>query len=231
MHFAVSSRIVPFLVAVIPGIAAVQILSKLETGQACSNTFHIEHPGGGVPDLSELTNLANDLDTWLSTTWLAQLRAGSVLYSYKVEQVRPPGDLTPLLAYTKVKNSAGTGGALSGQLAPEAACEVIKIISPYASKSARGHLFMPSCRFASEMNGRLWLVGGTYHTANAAIAVKLAAGASNSPTWTGTSLPNYSLGVFSRIAGGGAPTQFFVANAVVADQIVHWLRSRERGTS
>lgn len=90
---------------------------------------------------------------------------------------------------------------------------------------------MPSCRFATEMNGRLWLVGGTYHVANAAIATKLAAGASNSPTWTGTALPNYSLGVFSQVAGGGSPTQFFVANAVVADQIVHWLRSRERGTS
>lgn len=211
----------------LPDIARCTFLSKLSTGQVCSNTFHIAKTIGSAPDLTTLTNLANDLATYFDASYRLMLGTVDTFVSVTVKQERNPLSPGGELQYVKTLNLAGTYAFTRN--CPEALCGVISIKTPVATRRARGHFFAPPGLDRGNMVNRLW--GGNDGAHLTALAARFANGTSTSgPAWTGATLSSWILGVYSKSDASAANPYFYGANAVTSDLTVHWLRSRIRGT-
>lgn len=213
--------------ATLPDIASVTFLSKLSTGQVCSNTFHIAKTLGAAPDLATLTALSSDLQTYFDTTYRLMLTTSDTWLSVAVRQVPDPRSPGGQLEYVRTVNLAGTYAFTRNM--PESACGVLSIKTPVATRRARGHMFAPSMIDRGNIANRL--IAGSDATHLTALAARFANGTSTSgPAWTGTTLSSWILGVYSKTDALAANPYFYGANAVTCDLTSHWLRSRERGT-
>lgn len=214
------------------GLAAINIITKDYRGQATSNTFHIVKPGeSDPPSLAELTQLVTDLISWFQSSYLALIWGGGFFYSVSASQVQSTASPDPRIEYISVPNAAGTGGSAGSLVMPNEVCPVLSIHTSIASRRSRGHLFFPSTSKAGLSDNDTYTASGTYWTAVQALAAKFAAGATTSPTWTGTDLPAFSLCVFSRTAEKASESDIFIASGAVVSTKVHFLRSRSRGTT
>lgn len=215
---------------IVNGVASCTFLSTLAGGQAVSNTFHITNEGSSPPDLATLNQLATDLAAWFTVTYKAMMTSGDTFNTITVRQVPDPAAPAPYEQAQVTVNVVGTHSG-TGSISPDSACGVLKLKTAFASRNSRGHLFLPPNKIASEFNGDLYNAGSAYMTNGAALAAKFAAGASLSPTWTGTDLPSWFLCIYSKALQLRSEPSVFVCNAAVMDTKVHWLRSRERGSS
>jgi hypothetical protein len=214
------------------GLAAINIITKDYRGQATSNTFHVLKPSeSSPPDLSELTALVGDIITWFQSSYLALIWGGGFFYSVSASQVQSTASPDPRIEYISVPNVAGTAGSAGSLVMPNEVCPVLSIHTSIASRRSRGHLFFPSTSKAGLSDNDTYTNTGTYWTAVQALAAKFAAGATTSPTWTGSTLSNFSLCVFSRTAEKASESDVFIASGAVVSTKVHFLRSRSRGTT
>jgi hypothetical protein len=109
---------------------------------------------------------------------------------------------------------------------------VISVKTVVAKRYARGRIFAPSAWEAASLgNGRKFGLASTYLTNLTALAARMATGCGPSPTWTGAHLAGYTMCVFSKQQDKVVGPAITDASTCVARQEVHWLRSRERGTS
>jgi len=213
------------------GLAKINIIAGPDTGQLSSNTFYLSHAGAGSPpDLTELTGLVNDLNTWINSTYRAIFPSTRFLQSISAEQVSDPTAPVVQEKYLLTVHQAGTR-APTGTSVPESLCAVIRLRTPNASRNFRGHNFMPPMTTYASLSGNLLNTSDSYYTSILAYVAKLAAGASPSPSWTGSTLSNYGLVIYSKTLAKLAQPSVALCNAVVIDGLVHFLRSRERGTT
>jgi hypothetical protein len=213
------------------GMVRVNFLSTLHSGQAVSNTFYLHDDGAGSPPaFDDMVTLANDLDAWFEAFYCALLQEDDLFKSITVYQVADPTAPEPVLEATNHVNSPGTNGA-GPRGTPDSIAALLSFKTPNASRRYRGHIFLPGTPDPSDLNGYVYVPTGGWKDARQALALSFAAGIITDITWTGDKLPDYNLVIFSKTAAlaGGSP----VANvsAVVRDDRVHWLRSRERGAS
>jgi hypothetical protein len=218
-------------VAAFPGLAQIQLQSTLASGQAVRNTFAISHAAAGTaPDYTELLQLATDIAGYLGTTYEGVLTPGDTFVQVVARQVNDPTSPAVLLEAAFPVGTAGTR-TISGNASPDEACAVLSLKTPNASRRFRGHLFVPPCKHAADLNGEHWDAASAYHTAVEAFRTKLDDGCGPTPTWTGTSLHNYTLSIFSKVAATAAQPSVASVQTVTTDYRVHWLRSRGRGTT
>lgn len=218
--------------ALLDGLAKCTILSKLGNGQAVSNTFHISKSGAGSPpDLTELTDLAVQIGTWFGTSYEAALLAADTLYSVTTYQVTDPVAIVPIEESVNVIAHVGTNGS-SGRTAPASTCPVLSLHTAVASRRARGHLFLPPTIAGSDFTtANAYSTGSSNWSNYTALQGKYAAGCGLSPTWTGAELSQWTLCIFSKKAASvGDPSITYCTTASLSTQ-VHWLRSREKGSS
>lgn len=215
--------------ALVNDVVRVNFLSQLASGQDVSNTFHIANQGSGVPDLATLQDLANDIDTYFTTTYRAILGTGDTLLAirtYQQDDDNPPG---PYQEYVLNKNLAGT--ATKSGSAPDMAVGLIKLQTSVAKRYARGHMFAPGLFTNTDFsNGDLINGSGAYHTALAALASKYETGCTVTPSWTGSTLSDWSLAIYSKVQDKVPGNIVTICSNAVADTKVHWLRSRGRGS-
>lgn len=216
----------------VTGAVSCNFVGHVASGQAFSNTFHLWDgtTSGDPPDLPALTTLASDLHTYFSTTYLAMLFTTSTWDSIKCSQISADPKTDPPLEAFLAVNAAGTRVTGSGTL-PDSMCGVMSIKSPIASRRYRGHLMLPPAFNPADVNGDNFAVSQPYYVAMLALAAKFETGVLPTPTWTGTELAHYTLSLFSRTALTAAEPAMAFATAVVTQPKIHWLRSRERGTS
>jgi hypothetical protein len=219
-------------VAALHGLASVTLLSTLDTGQQCANTFHIANGSlGAAPDPATLANLASDLNSYIGTEYKAVLRTVDKLDAIKVAQVPDPtipGD--PYADYLLPLNAAGTRTAVDG-LMPREACLCISEKTNSGQRSYRGHMLLPPAGDVAAANGESWKTSQAYYLACAAFAAKLDDGAGTSPTWTGSTLHSWNLAIYSKTLQARALPSVTGVIALVANARIHWLRSRARGTT
>lgn len=213
------------------GLARISILSFDISGQAVSNSFYVVDPGAGSPpNDGELAGLLTDLSAWFDTTYLALLWTGSTLDSWSAKQVVAPGGSDVPIEHVLSINAAGTAGSAGSTLLPEPICPVVSLKTGFASRRARGHMFLPPA-LKSGSTDRQTFQTGTWWTAVQAYTAKLAAGCGSSPSWTGTHLSNYNLCVYSKTADAAAETAIFACTTAVTGTKVHYLRSRAKGAT
>ncbi len=211
-------------------VAKVNILSTLPTGQAVSNTFYVHNPGLGIPGLTEITNLATDIDTYFTTTYRAMLTSLATMVAIRTYSVPDPTTKEPYLEYVLQKNLAGTGAFT--QSGPDSACAVAALQTSVAAKYARGHLFLPPQLLSTmDNNGRNWNQSSGSWAAWLAFVAKMATGCGASPTWTGSTLSQYTLCIFSKQQNKVVGAAVTDCSTVTLRPEVRWLRSRERGGS
>jgi hypothetical protein len=215
-------------VGLIDGLISATFLSFYGSGQAISNTFHLQDPGAGSPpDLAELTAVANDLDTWFTSTYRACLLTGDTFKQITTRQVADPTTPGAVIEAIVVKSLAGT--IAQSRTTPESASVLMDISTNVAAKWARGHLFLPGAYSGSFLSGNIWTAGSL--TNFDTLVAKWTAGCTLSPSWTGSSLANYSLAVFSKQQNKIPAPQVTIAFNATRNAKVHWLRSRERGST
>jgi hypothetical protein len=214
------------------GLAAVTFLSTLDTGQQCANTVHLSDPGASVaPDPTELADLADDLNAYFATTYRGVLRTVDTWDAIKVAQVPDPTISGDAYAdYLLPLNLAGTRTAVDGAC-PREACACLSLKTNSGQRSYRGHLLLPSAGDIATLDGEVFKGGQAYITNVTAFANKLIDGCGASPVWTGSSLSQYTLSIYSRVKQMAAMPSVTGCITVVANTRVHWLRSRARGTT
>lgn len=209
----------------------VQLQATLASGQAVRNTVHLSHAAAGTaPDYTELLQLATDFAAYFGTTYEGILATTDTFVQVLAKQVNDPTSPAVLIEAAYPVNAAGTR-ALSGSASPDEACAVLSLKTPNASRRFRGHLFVPPAKKSGDLNSEHWDAASGYHTAIEAFRVKLQTGCGPTPTWTGTSLHNYTLSIFSKVAAAAGLASVASVQTVTCDYRVHWLRSRGRGTS
>jgi len=212
----------------IDGLVGVTFLSQYASGQAISNTFHIQDPGAGSPpDLAELTGLANDLDSWFTASYRACLLTGDTFKQITTRQVADPTTPGAVVEAIVVKNQAGT--IAQSRTTPESASVLMDLSTNLAAKFARGHLFLPGAYSGSFLSGNIWTAGSL--TNFDTLVGKWSAGCTLSPTWTGSHLSNYSMAIFSKQQNKVPGPAVNICFTATRNAKVHWLRSRERGSS
>jgi hypothetical protein len=212
----------------IDGLARVTFLSYYASGQAVSNTIHVVDPGAGSPpDLTELTNLLGDIDTYFTTAYRACLLTGDKLAQYTAAQVADPTTPGAVVEAIRVKNLAGT--IAQTRTMPQSASVLCDISTNVAAKWARGHLFLPGYYSGAGVSGDIWTAGSV--TMFDTLVTKYNDGCTLSPVWTGTTLSNYSLAIFSKQQNKVIAPQVTIAFGATRNAKVHWLRSRERGST
>lgn len=212
-------------------LAVVTFLSFTQFGQAVSNTFHItKGPGGSPPDLATLQGLADDLNAVFSDDYRSVLDEDSIFQQITVKQVADPTDPEPVAAALHTSGLAGTR-EITGELSPQSLCAVIRFRTAIASKRFRGHLFAPPCFQATDQNGDKFNVSTNYigHLNN--LASTFEAGSAGGDGWTGDTLSDWELCIFSKAAALESQPSVSPVTAVTVPLDVHWLRSRERGAS
>lgn len=218
--------------APLPDVATVTLLSTLPGGQGCANTFHLERTStSGAPDPSELADLAADLDTFLTEEYRGILDSASTFDSIKTAQVPDPSIHADAYAdYVLPKNVAGTRTA-GADHAPTQACLCLSLKTNSGQRSYRGHLLLPSCLDPSQFDGENWDIGNSYYEACESFAADLRDGCGDAPAWTGSVLHHWRLAIYSRTLQLRSEPSLTGCVTVVTNPAVHWLRSRNRGTT
>lgn len=218
--------------ALFNGLARVNILSTLRSGQAISNTFHIAKPGASAPpDFTDLGVLATDIAAWFETTYRAVLTSGDTMQKVTCYQVTDPTAIVLEEESSVTIAAVGTGDS-NPRTTPDSISAIMSIHTPNASRRFRGHLFLPGQWYAGGLDGDKWLVASdTWRTNALALVAKFSDGLLPSVSWTGTDLPDWNLAIYSKAAALASVASVANANACVLDEKVHWLRSRERGAS
>lgn len=218
--------------APLDGLAAVTLLSQNPSGQQCANTFHISKAGASSPpSTSDLATLADDLNTFLTTTYRAVIASEGTFVSIKVAQVPDPTiHDDPYADYLLPLNLAGTR-TVTHYLLPQQACICLSLKTNSGQRSYRGHQLLPSCLSSDDANGQSFNTSDAYYEAAVAYAAKLIDGCGASPSWTGSLLPDYSLSIYSKTLQSAGHPSVTGCITVVTNSLVHWLRSRNRGTT
>lgn len=214
------------------GLARVNFLSTLGSGQAVSNTFYIAKPGADTPpDFDTLGALATDLKAWFQTSYLACLVAQDTFKQITCYQVTDPTDPEIVEESTVTVAAVGTGNA-GPRTTPDSISAIMSLRTPNASRRFRGHLFLPGGWYSGDLNGDVWTISSdTWRTNALALVGKFSDGLLPTVSWTGDDLPDWNLAVFSKAAAIAGVANVANVNACVFDEKVHWLRSRERGAS
>lgn len=216
--------------ALLNGMARVNLLSQMASGQSVSNTFYVSDSGAGAPpDVAELAALAADIETWFSTTYRNIMLTVDTWQKVTCYQVADPAAPVLIEEASVYPNLAGTHGA-GPRTNPDSVSGILSLKTPNASRRYRGHMFLIGPSFTGDMNGDKWDPASGWQTNAIALAAKFAAGIAPAPTWTGSHLSNYELVVFSKAAGIAGDPPVANVSACVIDPYVHWLRSRERGS-
>jgi len=217
--------------ALFNGLARIQLLSSLVTGQGVSNTFYLSKSGAGSPpSLTNLNDLSTQLYTWLGTQYRALLGTNAQFNSISAEQVSDPLSPVTVLKYVNTLNVAGSRTPAS-PAAPQSATAVMSLQTPNASRRFRGHLFMPPFLDPSNMSGDSWNTGSGNWTSLSSFNSKMNAGCGTSPTWTGAELSGWTLSIYSRTAAMAGDPSVAICSATICSPRIHWLRSRERGST
>lgn len=217
--------------ALFNGLIAVQLLGHSSDGQATSNTFHLSNPSAGSPpDFDELTGVANDLDTWLTTQYRAIAVTTWTFDSIVCRNVTDPANPVVTQEAQKSIGSAGTKN-VSGSAVPQALSPLLFFQTPNASRRFRGHLFLPPIVNAADVSGNVLNTGTAYYTTLQAFRDKLRAGIATSRTWTGSHLSNYNLVLYSKVAAQQGLASVANVQTVGIRNPVAFLRSRQKGTT
>jgi hypothetical protein len=213
------------------GLVRVNFLSRLNSGQAVSNTFYMHDDGAGSPPaFDDMVTLGSDLNDWFGAAYLDMLQEDDLFQSITVYQVADPTAPEAVLEATFHANDAGTSGA-GPRGTPDSIAGVISFKTPNASRRYRGHIFIPGPDDPTQLNGDVYVPGGDYLERASILKGNFAAGIIGAITWTGDKLPDYNLVIFSKTAALAAAPAVANVSACVSDNRVHWLRSRERGAS
>lgn len=225
------AAILPLMPTLFHGLVKCQILAHQGNLQQSSNTFYISNPSASAaPDFTELTQLATDLDTFFSATYKTILGATATLDSIVTRSVADPTDPGVPIEATRVVSLAGTRSLTGGQ-APQPLCGLINLATPNASRRFRGHMFLPPLLTQASLAGDVLNTSDAYYTAATAIRDKFRAGYVASRTWTGSSLSNYNLVVYSHKAASLSLPSVANVSFVGVRNKVSFLRSRQRGTT
>lgn len=216
----------------LPGIASVQLLSFTDTLQEISNTFHIAKDGlSDPPDLTTLQQLADELYTWLGTSYLGTMVTNHTFQAIICKQVPDPTGATVIEEAQHVVGAVGTRSSDGSDTVPHSLCGLLQLKTPNASRRFRGHLFLPPCYGSGPLNGDALKTSSTYWTNAGTFAGKLAGGVVGSGSrWTGTHLTDWNLVIYSRAAQLAGQPSIANVSQVVRGPKVRWLRSREIGT-
>jgi hypothetical protein len=213
------------------GMVRVNFLSKLVSGQAISNTFYLHDDGAGAPPaFDDMVTLGEDIGDWFGDAYKGLLQEDDTFQSITVYQVADPTAPEPVLEATNHVNLAGTLGP-GPRGTPDSISGLISFKTPNASRRYRGHLFIPGTPDPTDLNGDIFVPTGDYADARTALQGNFQAGIITAITWTGDKLPDYNLVIFSKTAALAAAASTANVSAVINDNRVHWLRSRERGAS
>lgn len=211
------------------GLVQVNIRSHEADLQQTSNTFHIFNPSAGAPpDVTELTTLATQLASQLTTVYRAMLVTTATLDDIVCKSVNLPGGSDIPGEATSTINQAGTR-TIAGTAMPKALCALVALRVPAATRRFRGHMFMPPAFNSGSVAGNNLDTSNAYYTAVVAYAAELAKGTPTGAGWTGSSLSHYQLVVYSPTQAAAALPYTGLVQAVVVRLHVSFLRSRERG--
>lgn len=212
------------------GLARVNFLSQLASGQSVSNTFYVSNAAAGTPpDVTELAGLAADLNTWFTSTYKTTLMTVDTFQKITCYQVTDPTAPVLIEEASVFPNIAGTLTGAS-RTNPDSVTGVLSFKTPNASRRYRGHIFLSGPNANTDLNGDKIATGSSWWTNAGNLAAKFAAGEMPTPTWTGTHLSHYALVIFSKAAALAAAPSVANVSACIVDPYVHWLRSRERGS-
>jgi len=198
--------------------------------QTCLNTFHIGKAGSGIPSLATMTALATELQTAFTSTYRGMLRTADSWQSIIVSQIADPLDPDPEVRFEKTVNLAGTR-TNPATTVPDAICAVASLRSPLASRRYRGHLFLPPSLDQASIAGQAFLTSNAYFLAAQALVATFATGVGPSQTWAGTNLSTWQLVLYSKRDRLDTGTYQTAVSAVTLSSTIHWLRSRQRGTT
>lgn len=213
------------------GAARVNFLSIAANGQAISNSFHLWDSGAGSsPDYAELAGLATDIQTYLAAAYEDTLTTGDTLSKITCYQVADPSAPEPVLEAAVFPNHVGTLSP-SPRTTPMSVAGCIQLKTPVASKRYRGHMLIAGAPANSDLSANKFATGSAWWPKAVAWAAKLATGCAPTPSWTGSHLSTYELSIYSKVAQLAGDPGFAPCTAVIVDPLVHWLRSRERGSS
>lgn len=217
--------------APLDGLASVQLRATLPNGQLCANTFHISNPGAGSPPSpADLADLADELDTLLATVYRDILTTTSTFTGIKTAQVPDPTIPNDAYAdYTKPLNLAGLRTE-ANEASPNQECLCVSLKTNSGQRSYRGHLLLPPALAARSQSGQIWNHSSAYYTACVAFASALQTGCFGSHSWSGSKLSSYYLSIYSKRLQVQALPSVTECIAVIANDSIHWLRSRARGT-
>lgn len=121
----------------------VSILSHDQAGAVASNTICVHDNGGtGGVDPAGATELLNEVDTWLTTSYRAILPTSSVLDRYHAFQI-PDEYGAETITADKTKSVNGTLGPVDGKL-PREMVGLLALRTNSTSRRKQGRLFLPS---------------------------------------------------------------------------------------
>jgi hypothetical protein len=215
----------------LPGLIAVQFLGHRVTNQATSNTIHVAKPtSADPPDFTELQAIADQLYTWCGTQYNNLGDTGWTFDSIIARSVPNPVD--PGIAL-EASHAVGTTGTRTpgSTTVPEGLCGLIFFQTPNVSRRFRGHIFAPPAIAGAAINGNNLQASDTYWTNLTAFRDKLRAGYATSRTWTGSSLSNYNLVLYSKVAAQQSTPPVANVQFVGVRSKASFLRSRERGAT
>lgn len=206
----------------------------MANGQQVVNSFHIVKGGStGVPDLATMQRLADDLEAYLGASYRGVGTTDYTMDQWLVRNVDHGSPKTAPGEVAHVVNQPGTRTITGGHI-PTGLCAVLSLKTVFASRRARGHMFMPPAQLATALNADNIESTSAYWTALVAYGAKLDDGVANpTPTWTGSELSNWALVVYSAATAtetAGAQIAYNVRSVVVKPK-ASFLRSRERGGS
>jgi hypothetical protein len=217
--------------AVIDGLIKVNFLSHLSDAQVVSNTFHIVNPGAGAPpDETELLNVATEAAAQFATSYKSLHVVSSFWDVVVCKQVSDGLAADVLLEATYAVAAAGTRTE-TGSYIPNGICGVASIKTPNASRRFRGHLMLPPCRTAGSVDGNVLNSSNAYTTAANAFIADLNDGTVGGGGWSGASLGDYNLCIFSRTAALASDPPVANAQTVILRPKASFLRRRERGAT
>lgn len=186
------------------------------TGQAIVNTFHIVD--AQLTSGDDITDVTNDIDTWLTTAYKNVLTDSCTLHDLTVQYEEAPSH--PVAQHVKSLEVAGTRAQADAKESP-ALCQVLALKTTVPKRYARGRSFMPPGLVAASVaEGGTWATANAYWTTVTSFVTALMAGHSGTNN-------TYAPCVFSKsqLAKGETPF-YFLVTAVGRRNHQYFLRSR-----
>ena len=186
------------------------------------NVLHVKDDPVLGPDARSAHQMADELDTWLSTLWRAQATPHVVLDTIKVTETQTSSDTSPAEQWVKDIGLAGSRAGADGLLDP-ALCLWTKSLVAQSFKGNHGGIHAPPSYDQSDwQTDGLAVTSSSYWTAVGAFNNALQAGHDY-----GTILGHLSYVLYSQTRRDrGDADWYFDVTAMSRSRRMHFLRSR-----